>query len=247
MRQRLDRTVAGQANLTRSEAKALIRRGAVQVNGKVVRDGGCGVDWDRDTVEVEGTPLRLTQHLYLMLNKPKGVVSATQDQRFATVLDLVPQPLRRRGLFPAGRLDKDTTGFVLITDDGEFAHRILSPKRHVVKTYLAQVDGPIGPEVVEGFARGVDIRGEYTTLPARLEVAQRLPGGDVGRVMICEGMYHQIKRMFQAFGLRVVELRRVKMGALELDPRLAEGECRELTPQELELVGRREERWFGEE
>ena len=238
MKQRLDKTIAAQNTLSRSEVKALIRKKQVLVNGQPARTADQTVDWDTDTVTVCGKPLVLRQHLYLMLNKPQGVVSATDDPRFPTVVDLVSPELARKGLFPAGRLDKDTTGFVLLTDDGDIAHRILSPQRHVPKTYLATVDGPIGPDTIRAFEQGIQLHGDGPTLPARLEVAQRRPEGDVGRVVLREGMYHQIKRMFAACGLTVTALHRTRMGSLDLDPALPEGACRELTPQELELIQR---------
>ena len=179
-------------------------------------------------------------HIYLMLNKPKGVVSASEDKKLPTVVDLVPKELWRKGLFPAGRLDKDTTGFVLITDDGEFAHDILSPKKHISKTYHALVNGTITDEMVEGFAKGVTI-GEDFTLPASLKKISSEEQGDWGEVILKEGMYHQIKRMFGAYGLKVLELKRVQMGKLPLDPNLEEGKCRELTAEELRLVSTRDE------
>lgn len=153
-KQRLDKAISMQGNLSRSEVKTLIRKGAVTVNGQVVKAADFGVDFDSDTVQVQGKPLCLRMHLYLMLNKPKGVVSASEDKNQPTVVDLVPQNLWRKGLFPAGRLDKDTTGFVLITDDGEFAHDILSPKKHIPKTYHALVDGAITEPDGGGFCQG---------------------------------------------------------------------------------------------
>ena len=169
-----------QGNLSRSEVKTLIRKGAVTVNGQVVKAADFGVDFDSDTVQVQGKPLCLRMHLYLMLNKPKGVVSASEDKNQPTVVDLVPQNLWRKGLFPAGRLDKDTTGFVLITDDGEFAHDILSPKKHIPKTYHALVDGAITERMEADFAKGVRI-GEDFTLPASLKKTLLHPTGGLGR------------------------------------------------------------------
>lgn len=171
-KQRLDKAIAMQGSLSRSEVKTLIRKGAVTVNGQVVKNADFGVDFDNDTVAVQGKELSLSMHIYLMLNKPKGVVSASEDKKLPTVVDLVPKELWRKGLFPAGRLDKDTTGFVLITDDGEFAHDILSPKKHISKTYHALVNGTITDEMVEGFAKGVTI-GEDFTLPASLKKSLR--------------------------------------------------------------------------
>ena len=239
-KQRLDKAIAMQGSLSRSEVKTLIRKGAVTVNGQVVKNADFGVDFDSDTVAVQGKELSLSMHIYLMLNKPKGVVSAGEDKNLSTVVDLVPKELWRKGLFPAGRLDKDTTGFVLITDDGEFAHDILSPKKHISKTYHALVNGTITDEMVEGFAKGVTI-GEDFTLPASLKKISSEEQGDWGEVILKEGMYHQIKRMFGAYGLKVLELKRVQMGKLPLDPNLEEGKCRELTAEELRLVSTRDE------
>ena len=239
-KQRLDKAIAMQGSLSRSEVKTLIRKGAVTVNGQVVKNADFGVDFDNDTVAVQGKELSLSMHIYLMLNKPKGVVSASEDKKLPTVVDLVPKELWRKGLFPAGRLDKDTTGFVLITDDGEFAHDILSPKKHISKTYHALVNGTITDEMVEGFAKGVTI-GEDFTLPASLKKISAEVQGDWGEVILKEGMHHQIKRMFGAYGLKVLELKRVQMGKLPLDPNLEEGKCRELTAEELRLVSTRDE------
>ena len=238
-KQRLDKAIAMQGSLSRSDVKTLIRRGAVTVNGQVIKSADFGVDFDTDIVEVQGKRLSLSMHTYIMLNKPKGVVSATEDKNLPTVVDLVPKELWRRGLFPAGRLDKDTTGFVLITDDGDFAHDILSPKKHISKTYHALVDGGITAEMAEGFEKGVKI-GEDQTLPASLRKLSTDERGDWGEVILREGMYHQIKRMFGAYGLKVLELKRVRMGRLDLDPNLPEGKCRELTKEELELVQQRD-------
>lgn len=239
-KQRLDKAIAMQGSLSRSEVKTLIRKGAVTVNGQVVKNADFGVDFDSDSVAVQGKELSLRTHIYLMLNKPKGVVSASEDKHLPTVVDLVPKELWRKGLFPAGRLDKDTTGFVLITDDGEFAHDILSPKKHISKTYHALVNGEITEEMIEGFAKGVTI-GEDFTLPASLKRIASDEQGSWGEVILKEGMYHQIKRMFGAYGLKVLELKRVQMGKLPLDPNLEEGKCRELTAEELRLVSTRDE------
>ena len=239
-KQRLDKAIAMQGSLSRSEVKTLIRKGAVTVNGQVVKNADFGVDFDSDTVAVQGKELSLRTHIYLMLNKPKGVVSASEDKHLPTVVDLVPKELWRKGLFPAGRLDKDTTGFVLITDDGEFAHDILSPKKHISKTYHALVNGEITEEMIEGFAKGGTI-GEDVTLPASLKRISSDEQGSWGEVILKEGMYHQIKRMFGAYGLKVLELKRVQMGKLPLDPSLEEGKCRELTAEELQLVSTRDE------
>lgn len=240
-KQRLDKTVSSQGLWSRKDAKTLIRRGAVCVNGTVVKSADAYVDWDSDTVTVEGKPLQLQQHVYLMLNKPKGVVSATEDKEQTTVVDLVPDELKRKGLFPAGRLDKDTTGLLILTDDGDFAHEILSPKKHVQKVYLAKVNGSITDEIIEAFRSGVNVHNEYTTLPSKLTLVSHEEDGDWGKVILREGMYHQIKRMFLSFDLKVVELHRIRMGRLDLDDSLEPGQCRPLTAEEVQLLNTREE------
>lgn len=179
-------------------------------------------------VMVSGKTLALKRHVYIMLNKPRGVVCATSDAALPTVLDLVPDSLMRRGLFPAGRLDKDTEGFVLITDDGAFAHRILAPKSHVPKTYTARLDAPVTQQMIEAFAAGVQLDGAVC-MPAELCV---LDTPDTARVVIRQGMYHQIKRMFAACGAHVLALRRDRIGGLSLDIALGPGECRELSAAE---------------
>ena len=179
-----------------------------------------------DVIEVDGVPLRVREHVYLMLHKPQGVVSASEDRHQPTVVDLVPPELRRKNLFPAGRLDKDTEGFVLITDDGAFAHRILAPKNKLPKRYTAVLDHRLDPTVIGEFEKGVDIGGGDHTLPAELTI---LENGENPRVsvIICEGMYHQIKRMFERFGYQVIYLKREQIGGLP------KGACRELTDEEL--------------
>ena len=238
--ERLDKVLASQSTWSRKEVRELVEKGWVTVNGAPARRADQKIRWE-DRVEVAGKELTLRPRLYLMMNKPAGVVSATRDGG-PTVIDLVPPELRRGGLFPAGRLDKDTTGFLLITDDGELAHRILSPKRHVPKSYLARLDRPVTGEMAERFAAGILLEGEEAPcLPARLEKV----GEDLARVTLRQGIYHQIKRMFLACGARVVELRRLSMGGLRLDEGLAPGQSRELTPEELVLLQSREDPWSG--
>ncbi len=234
--ERLDKVLAAQSTWSRKDVREMVKKGWVTVNGAPVRQADQKICWETDRVAVGGREVLLRPHLYLMMNKPEGVVSATRDGG-ATVIDLVPPELKRGGLFPAGRLDKDTTGLMIITDDGELAHRILSPKNHVPKTYLARLDRPVTPEMGERFAAGLPLAGEDVCLPARLEKVEE----NLARVTLRQGMYHQIKRMFLACGARVVELRRISMGALKLDETLGPGQCRELTPEELELLQVREE------
>lgn len=232
--ERLDKIIASQGKHSRSEVKKLVKAGLVTVNGVVAKASDIKCDAEKDEICVEGIALGYKKHLYIMLNKPKGVISATEDASQKTVLDLVPAELKRQGLFPAGRLDGDTTGFVLITDDGDFAHRILSPKNHIMKTYHATLAKPLTDEDIILFKQGLTL-GDGTKC---LEAHVRMLEGEenVAEVKICEGKYHQVKRMFASLGNKVLDLKRVKMGGLELDEALDEGECRELTNKEVELL-----------
>lgn len=237
--ERLDKIIASQGRYSRSEVKKLVKAGLVTVNNGVVRSADIKCDASADDIIVDGERLNYKKHIYIMLNKPKGVISATDDPTQKTVIDLVPPELKRAGLFPAGRLDADTTGFVLITDDGDFAHRILSPKNHIMKTYHATVQKPLSEEDIIKFKEGLTLGDGTKCLEAHVRM---LPEAEnVAEVMICEGKYHQVKRMFASLGNKVLELRRVKMGGLSLDEALAPGSCRELTAEETEMLqtGRR--------
>ena len=233
-KERIDKWIASTTTLSRKEVKALLRQKRVTVNGVTVTDGGFQTDAEQDAVAVDGVPFSIKPHIYIMLNKPTGIVSASRSQKEKTVVDLVPPQLQRNGLFPAGRLDKDTTGFVLITDDGDFAHRILSPKNHIQKTYIAHLEKPISPTEIAILKQGVVLRDGTQLLPASVDVI----GEDMQTVQIriCEGKYHQIKRMLAAVGNRVTALRRTHMGALPLDAALPPGACREITPEELNEI-----------
>lgn len=233
-KERIDKWIASTTTLSRKEVKALLRQKRVTVNGVTVTDGGFQTDVEQDAVAVDGVPFSIKPHIYIMLNKPTGIVSASRSQKEKTVVDLVPPQLQRNGLFPAGRLDKDTTGFVLITDDGDFAHRILSPKNHIQKTYIAHLEKPISPTEIAILKQGVVLRDGTQLLPASVDVI----GEDMQTVQIriCEGKYHQIKRMLAAVGNRVTALRRTHMGALPLDTALPPGACREITPEELNKI-----------
>ena len=230
MGERLDKFLASQGLGTRKEVGKLIRSGAVLVNGAPQRDPGAKVEPGADRVTAQGEEIRYQEFLTIMLNKPAGVLSATEDRRQTTVLDLLPEDLRRRGLFPAGRLDKDTTGLLLITDDGDLAHRMLSPKKHVYKLYQARLDAPVTPEDVRAFEEGVRW-GEEVYAPARLWAGEGDPF--VAFAQVHEGRFHQVKRMFQARGKTVLSLKRLKIGGLSLDSTLQEGECRLLAPEEV--------------
>lgn len=232
--QRLDKLICNQGKYTRSQVKDLVRQGRVSCNGCVARQAQQKVSLC-DDVRVDGQPVILRSHIYLMMNKPAGVVSASRDPRTGTVVDLVPEQWRRRGLFPAGRLDKDTTGFVLITDDGDFAHRMLAPKQHVPKVYLAQLELPFDPALPERFSQGIEL-GDGTLCRAAQVCLERAGEHPVARVVLHEGMYHQVKRMFAACGNQVISLKRIQIGGLALDESLAPGECREILPKELESI-----------
>ena len=227
-KERLDKVLASQNIGSRKESGALIRRGVVTVNGQVVRQADSKVDPEQDAIAVEGQALHFQRYSYIMMNKPAGVLSAARDARQETVLDLLPPELKRRGLFPAGRLDRDTEGLLLITDDGDFAHRMLAPKSHVYKLYVAELDLPATQEDVRAFAAGVELS-DRICLPAEL----RLLDATRVQVQICEGKFHQVKRMFAAVGHPLTALKRLEIGGVRLDEALAEGEFRPLTEAEL--------------
>lgn len=225
---RLDRWLVTLGVGSRSEVQKLVKKGGVQVNHTPVRDPGQQVDETAAVLTVSGQPLdgRLTRHV--MLHKPAGLLTAARDRKQPTVMDLLPEVYSAIGCMPVGRLDKDTTGLLLLTTDGELNHRLLSPGRHVDKTYLAQVDGPLDESHVAAFAAGLHLS-DFDAQPALLEIV----GPQTGRVTVHEGKFHQIKRMFSAVGREVTQLHRETFGSLRLDPALPEGEWRELTDAEL--------------
>jgi 16S rRNA pseudouridine516 synthase len=238
--QRLDKILAHLGYGTRTELKRLAKNGDIQVNGTVVKDSGMQVDPERDRITVYGKEVRYREFIYLMMNKPPGVVSATEDMRDRTVIDLLDDGYLPFEPFPVGRLDKDTEGLLLLTNDGKLAHNLLSPRKHVPKTYYAKVQGEVGGTDIEAFAEGVILDDGYKTLPAKLVILQ---AGDAARnrlseieLTIREGKFHQVKRMFEAVGKKVVYLKRLSMGPLRLDERLGLGETRELTEEELEAL-----------
>ena len=214
--QRLDKILASQLNITRTQAKTMVKQKRVLINGNTVikADSKC---CDSDEITVDGNKIDINEFVYIMLNKPKGVISASDSRDEKTVVDILPDTMKRKNLFPAGRLDKDTTGFVLITDDGEFAHDILSPKKHINKTYIAVLDKPFNDEIVNEFRNGLILNGEKL-LEADIECVD----GDYkkAKVVLRQGLYHQVKRMFKKFGITVIELDRIAMGNLPLDDSL---------------------------
>ncbi len=230
--ERLDKYLSTQTTLTRREATARIRRGAVTVNGAVVRDPAVKLDPAQAAVTLDGQAVNYFKYIYIMLNKPSGILCVSRDPHAATVVDLLPAEWRARNLFPAGRLDKDTTGMVLLTDDGDYAHRMLAPKKHVPKRYLVTLARPADAATVEAFRSGLTLADGETCLPAACEPLE----GATALVTLHEGKYHQIKRMFAACGNHVEALHRLSMGGLSLDPALAPGEHKMLSHQEAMTV-----------
>ena len=226
--ERIDKIISSQTNYSRKDVKKLILQKKISVNGKVAKKPEQKVNEQQDEIYIDGNKLEIKKYIYLILNKPKGYISATEDRTAKTVLDLVPEKYMRRGLFPAGRLDKDTTGMMIITDDGEFAHNILAPKKHIEKTYRVQIDIDITDEMREKFKQGIVLK-DHVCCPATIVVEDK----NTALITITEGKYHQIKRMFGCFGAKVVNLRRISMGGLQLPGDLKEGQCRELTATEL--------------
>lgn len=236
---RLDKYLSQRLGIPRSESRRLAARGSVTVNGTVCRKADTQLDEHTAAVCVDGQPLagQYRQFVYLMLNKPAGVVSAARDARDTTVVDLAAGDYPRRQLFPAGRLDKTSTGFVLLTDDGALAHDLLSPARHVAKEYLVTLDTPLTGAMQAGFAAGVTLADGRRLAPAEVGPAGADPC--VVRVTLRQGVYHQIKRMFGVFGAGVNALHRLSIGGVALDPSLAPGQWRELTAEELALLQER--------
>ena len=221
--------------MTRSEAGRAVRCGRVTVDGKVCRQGAEKLDPAAHVIAIDGKELGYAKFVYWMLNKPAGILCVSRDPKVPTVVDLLPAEHRRKGLFPAGRLDKDTHGLVLITDDGDFAHRMLSPRHHIPKTYLARLDKPLTDEGAQQFRDGPVLADGTQCQPAQLTILETGENPLV-EVVIYEGKYHQIKRMFASVGCHVDWLKRVKMGGLDLDESLAEGQCRPLTAEEKDSI-----------
>ena len=229
---RLDKLIADSGVASRSEAKALVRAGRVTVDGAVPRRVEEKYDAETAVICIDGTEISCSRYRYIMLYKPGGILSATEDSKQETVIDLLSPQLQRQGLFPVGRLDKDTTGLLLLTNDGDFAHRVISPKKHVPKLYRAAVDGVLDDADIRAFAEGLVLGDGTQCLPAQLRILRP----SVGLVTVFEGKYHQVKRMFASRGKHVTALHRQRIGALELDENLHPGDYRELTKAELAAV-----------
>ena len=239
---RLDKLLADMGEGTRSEVKKLIKNGGVQVDGKVARDGAFKVDPQVSSISVDGRKLSYSRFTYLMLNKPSGVISATEDNSQKVVTDLLKPPYSKMGLFPVGRLDKDTTGLLILTNDGDFAHSSLSPRRHVPKTYYVEAKGNFSSDIAIHFNEGIVIDGGYKCKSALLDTIRHDGDGIAARLTITEGKFHQIKRMFKAEGGEVTLLKRIGFGNIKLDENLAEGESRLLTGDELKYISELKEK-----
>lgn len=231
MKLRLDKYLADMGTGTRSEVKKAISKGLVKINGAVVKRPETKIDTDTDVVLYQEMPVAYAEYEYYLLNKPAGVISASEDKREKTVVDLIEEK-QRKDLFPVGRLDRDTEGLLLITNDGALAHRLLAPNHHVDKTYYARIRGKVTEEDVRLFQEGVDIGEEKRTLPAELSILVSDEESEI-ELTIREGKFHQVKRMFLAVGKEVVYLKRLRMGNLVLDESLQLGEYRKLTEKEL--------------
>lgn len=231
---RIDKILVSQGIGSRREVQKRIKSGEVTVNGKVIRKPEFKADAENDEITVLGKAINYSEHIYIMMNKPSGVVSASNDNFDKTVIDILPDEYKRKGLFPAGRLDKDTEGLLIITDDGDFAHRMLSPKKHVDKQYVAQLDGEITEKTIHKFKQGIIFADGTKCLPAKLEIYNN--DKKTGLVTICEGKFHQVKKMFISCGLNVVHLKRISIGNLYLDSNLPIGSSKLLTNLDKKLI-----------
>ena len=224
---RLDKVVSSQTEYSRGEVKKLLKMGLITMNGVVVSRPNIYVDVNKDIICLDGEEINYKKYVYLVLNKPKGYISATTDGNYPVVIELVPYEYQNRNIFPCGRLDKDTTGLMILSDDGDFSHNLLSPKKHVNKKYLVEVDKDLNESMIKDFKEGIKLK-DFECKSSLLEIIDNRHC----YVTISEGKYHQIKRMFLNYGITVLELKRISMGKLELPKDLEEGECRELTKEE---------------
>lgn len=233
--QRLDKLLGNLGYGTRKEVKKLVKDGAIEVDGVLAKDPGAHVDPTSQIVCVNGVEINYRKYIYIMMNKPQGVISATEDIREKTVIDILPEEYRVFNPSPVGRLDKDTVGLLFLTNDGQLTHRLLSPKKHVPKLYYARISGEVTEKDVEEFKNGVILDDGYKTMPAKLKIIRQGESSEI-EVEIFEGKYHQVKRMFEAVGKEVTFLMRVSMGSLVLDENLEQGESRELTDDEIKSL-----------
>ena len=232
---RLDRYLTATGLLSRKEAAAAAKAGRITVNGEIVRRADGHINEETDEVRLDGSPVGYNRYDYVWLNKPSGYVSATEDGRLPCVTELLPPPLDKRGLFPCGRLDRDTVGLMLLTNDGQLSHRLLSPRRHVEKEYRFTCDAPLAADAETRFAEGIAL-GEELCKPAKLVCDEGRRGGVI---TLTEGKYHQIKRMVEVCGSHVTALERISFAGIPLDPMLARGEIRPLREEEIESLRRK--------
>lgn len=232
--ERIDKIIATQTHYSRKEVKKLVQQRRVRINGKIISKADAKINEEKDKIELDQTEINIKKYVYLILNKPKGYVSATKDKSIPTVLELVPEEYNHRQLFPAGRLDKDTTGMMIITDDGEFAHNILAPKKHIKKAYKVEIDSLINDKMIKEFETGVILNDGICKSAILKKIDDK-----IAEVVLTEGRYHQIKRMFGCFGAKVVNLERISMGDLKMPDDIKAGECRELTNDELNKIQHR--------
>ena len=235
---RVDKLLSNVGVASRAELKKYCKQGLISVNGKVINNPGVQVDSESDDIRFNGEKIVYREFVYIMLNKPDGYISATYDKYDPIVLDLIDQSYLVFEPFPVGRLDKDTEGLLVITNDGQLAHRVLSPKKHVPKTYYAKIQGKVTEEDILAFEKGVILDDGYETMPSQLKI---LKSDDMSEIelTIHEGKFHQVKRMFESVGKKVVYLKRLSMGKLKLDESLELGEYRELTEEEVKLIEER--------
>lgn len=232
---RLDKYISNNTQYSRTEVKKIIKKGII-VNGEVIKDTKFDIEAENDVVSLNGIVLKNVEFIYLMMNKPQGYLSATQDARDKTVLDLVNQEDKIKDIFPVGRLDKDTEGLIFLTNDGELAHKLTSPKKDIFKKYYVEVDGELTSSHIELFKTGIVIDKDYKCKPAILDVEISNKEKSTALIQISEGKFHQIKKMMRAVGVNVTYLKRVSIGNLELDSELLLGEYRHLTEEELNSI-----------
>ncbi len=229
--ERLDKIIVSQTEYSRKDVKKLVAMNKVTVNGEIVKKSDIKIDFTVDKIKVNEKEIAIKENVYIILNKPQGYISATEDRNMKTVLDLIDKKYLHRELFPAGRLDKDTTGLMIITDDGKFAHNILSPKKHIQKVYEVTIDIPCTEEMINSFKKGIKLN-DGICKSADMQIVNN----NTAIVTLTEGRYHQIKRMFGCFGAKVVKLNRIAMGNLYLPKDLKLGESREITKEEMESL-----------
>lgn len=231
--ERIDKILSNLGHGTRKEVKAILKKGKVEVDGVIISDNAMKIDPDKAVIKVSGEEINYRKYIYLIMNKPSGVVSATVDKHDETVIDLIDEEYKAFDPFPIGRLDKDTVGLLLITNDGELNHKLIAPKNHVDKVYYAEINRFVDESDVNAFKKGIVIDDGYKCMPAILEVLNADENGSEIMVTIQEGKFHQVKRMFESVDKKVVFLRRVSFGPLKLDENLLEGQCRELSEDEI--------------